>query len=1097
MKMPTTFHLRAIPKLPRSFPSKLLIQGGLALGLFTLTLLAQLFTTLNNDYYYNPSLDIALEFLSTSVSLMIFIIGWLAFSHHHGARFQILACAFLAIALIDFLHILSYSGTLRLNTAQSLEKTAHLWMSTQVICALTLLAVALLPPQCLLTLTKRSLMLATALVVSILIVSLEWRFPSVDLHISIFGRKPNFSIIIECIIAALYTATLMLFLRGWRQDRDRFRALLTIGAGILLLSDLDLMLRPSTSGLHSLANHIYKIWGEGFIFWAVCEQAIDQPHHRLKRSESLLTRSAARTDALLRENQILLDNVLAGIFFVKNRHFIRVNRYGESLFGYAPGELDQQSTEILYPDHAAYLALGARAYPIIDRGESYADEVELVRKNGERIWCSMQAQLLTPDLSQEGSIWLMANVTELRQARHALEESAELYHAIFESRHVVKLLIQTEDGRIVDANQAAAEFYGRSREKLREKYAWDISDQTQEEWLSILSLCVKHQDLAPNTHSRHLRGDGELRNVAIYPELIHRGQQTLLLATILDITEQHRIAEDHRKLSLVVEQSPASIMITDFEGRISYVNPRFAELSGYAIGEVIGKNPRLLKSGETPPEEYVALWRTIGNGQTWQGIFHNRKKNGELYWERAQISPIFDGNGHITHYVSIKENITSLKAAEDTLRESEARLQRILDGTNDGFWEWNIVTGEVLYNRRWLEMLGYGEAEIAPHISCWEPLVHPDDLPQLQAALLAHFSGKASHYQCEYRMRAKNGDWRWILGRGKVTMRTLKGRPLQIAGTHSDVTDRHRAEDALRESETRFHTLMDLLPYGVQEHDCEGRITFANPAFGILHGQSEGSMMGRFIWDFLASDAEHESLYDYLQFLICEQPSPTPYFTKHRRTDGSVIDIQADWNYRRDQHGQLQGFVVVMTDITERKRMQEALHEQATHDSLTGLFNRRYLDETLLRELHRRQRSGEPLTIAMLDLDHFKRFNDIYGHDAGDTVLRAVSDLLRHSSRAGDIACRYGGEELTLILLGSSSHDARIRLDTLREAISQLQVAHQKRALPTITVSIGIAEAIGEEVDAVAILGRADAALYRAKALGRNRVIVDGESQLD
>lgn len=171
-------------------------------------------------------------------------------------------------------------------------------------------------------------------------------------------------------------------------------------------------------------------------------------------------------------------------------------------------------------------------------------------------------------------------------------------------------------------------------------------------------------------------------------------------------------------------------------------------------------------------------------------------------------------------------------------------------------------------------------------------------------------------------------------------------------------------------------------------------------------------------------------------------------------------------------------------------RLRAALREQAVRDPLTGLFNRRYLDETLPRELHHCQRSDEPLTVAMLDLDHFKQFNDAYGHEAGDTVLRAMGELLRSSLRGGDIACRYGGEELTIILPGAALTQAQIRLDHLRRAVMDLHLPYRWGELPAITVSIGVVEAQPGEADAGALLSRADAALYQAKAAGRNRVAV-------
>jgi PAS domain S-box-containing protein len=131
-----------------------------------------------------------------------------------------------------------------------------------------------------------------------------------------------------------------------------------------------------------------------------------------------------------------------------------------------------------------------------------------------------------------------------------------------------------------------------------------------------------------------------------------------------DITERKRTEEKLRELSRAVEQSPASIVITDRAGDIEYANPKFIEITGYTLAEVLGKNPRILKSGDKSPEAYRELWETITAGNEWRGEFLNKKKNGELYWESASISPIRDPAGRITHYVAVKEDITARKQAE-------------------------------------------------------------------------------------------------------------------------------------------------------------------------------------------------------------------------------------------------------------------------------------------------------------------------------------------------------------------------------------------------------------------------------------------------
>jgi PAS domain S-box-containing protein len=160
---------------------------------------------------------------------------------------------------------------------------------------------------------------------------------------------------------------------------------------------------------------------------------------------------------------------------------------------------------------------------------------------------------------------------------------------------------------------------------------------------------------------------------------------------------------------------------------------------------------------------------------------------------------------------ALVEEASRRQRAEDDLREGEARLRRVLDGANDGFWDWNVATGAVLVSRHGIEMLGYQPDDLAPHIASWEKLVHPDDRPLRQPALDAHFAGETPHYQAEYRLRAKAGDWRWVLVRGKVTARDAAGRPLWMAGTHTDITDRRLIEEALCDTLVRMQHRADQM----------------------------------------------------------------------------------------------------------------------------------------------------------------------------------------------------------------------------------------------------------------------------------------------
>jgi diguanylate cyclase (GGDEF)-like protein/PAS domain S-box-containing protein len=171
-------------------------------------------------------------------------------------------------------------------------------------------------------------------------------------------------------------------------------------------------------------------------------------------------------------------------------------------------------------------------------------------------------------------------------------------------------------------------------------------------------------------------------------------------------------------------------------------------------------------------------------------------------------------------------------------------------------------------------------------------------------------------------------------------------------------------------------------------------------------------------------------------------------------------------------------------------RLREALRSQSIRDSLTGLFNRRYLEETLDREVHRAARAKQPLGMVMLDLDHFKRFNDTFGHDAGDAILREVGLFFARHTRADDIACRYGGEELVLILPNADVEATRLRADQLRLEAKELQISHRGESLGMVTLSAGVAAFPVHGSSPRQLMAAADAALYRAKKNGRDRVVV-------
>ena len=253
---------------------------------------------------------------------------------------------------------------------------------------------------------------------------------------------------------------------------------------------------------------------------------------------------------------------------------------------------------------------------------------------------------------------------ESRRAETAMRESEHKYRHLFEALSDAVFVIAEESGRIIDTNVRAEVLLGRTRtDILGSNQSRLFAPQNGQPGFDTLRA-VANGEHPGGCELEVFRHDGHLVPVHASASRIELYDRQLLLTVLRDVSERNRMDEQLRQLSRAVEQSPASIVITDPAGNITYVNPRFTALAGYTLAEVFGKNPRILKSGETPPETYEQLWQTITAGKEWHGEFHNKKKNGELYWESASISPIINESGKITQFLAVNEDITAKKQLE-------------------------------------------------------------------------------------------------------------------------------------------------------------------------------------------------------------------------------------------------------------------------------------------------------------------------------------------------------------------------------------------------------------------------------------------------
>ncbi len=287
--------------------------------------------------------------------------------------------------------------------------------------------------------------------------------------------------------------------------------------------------------------------------------------------------------------------------------------------------------------------------------------------------------------------------------------------------------------------------------------------------------------------------------------------QEVLFGISRDVTERQRLDAELKMQSAAFESFALPIIITDGKGKINWANSSFLNLSGYQMEEIIGKtNGELVKSGIQDESLYKKMWSTIQNGEIWSGEIYNKKKDGTIYPEEETISPVPDHLGKIRNYIAIKIDITDRKKMEVALRESEARWNFALEGSGDGVWDWNNETSEVFYSKNWKSMLGYGEHEIGNSLKEWDSRIHPDDRTTCYEDLNKHFRGEMEIYNNEHRLKCKDGNYKWILDRGKVVAWKSDGQPLRMIGTHSDISKRKEFEESLRSAIAKEKELNDL-----------------------------------------------------------------------------------------------------------------------------------------------------------------------------------------------------------------------------------------------------------------------------------------------
>ena len=540
---------------------------------------------------------------------------------------------------------------------------------------------------------------------------------------------------------------------------------------------------------------------------------------------------------------------------------------------------------------------------------------------------------------------LEAAETDRQQAEEALRESEERAQLLLDT---VRLGIYEcdNDGVILWVNAAAEKMSGHAKDRLIGTRVWDrMEPGPQKDSLAAYLEHLAREQPVPSPYLAEV-GTKDGRSITIQVDWSYKrdkeGQVRGFVCVVSDITARKQaekaLRESEQRLSLHFQQTPLAAIEWDVAATVTKWNPGAVRVFGYTEAAALGRHVSFI----VPPHvrEHVdhlrdALLARTGGGRSTN---ENVTKDGRTILCEWYNTPLVDADGKVIGAASLAEDITEKNRAEEALRESEERFRQAMEATHDGLWDWNVETGDIYCSPAYSGMLGYAVAEFAEQIYTWTHLVHPDDLAEVLRLNHDCVENRLPGFEVEFRMRAKNGEWRTILGRGKAVRRDASGRALRVIGTHMDITVRKRAEEALQKAHDEledkvrertaelavFQRFAEASGRGFGMTDLDGRITYANPTLCRLFGEERPEdVIGQHISAYNPEAYKQRREKEILPALSREGSWHGEQAILSR--DGTLIPTLRNNFLIRDESGEPFLVGIAVADITQLKQAKEAL----------------------------------------------------------------------------------------------------------------------------------------------------------------------------
>jgi len=681
----------------------------------------------------------------------------------------------------------------------------------------------------------------------------------------------------------------------------------------------------------------------------------------------------------------------------------------------------------------------------------------------------------------------VASAVEQKRREAALRASEVRYRQMFENNRAVQILLDPETGRLVDANMAASDFYGYTRDELRSMHIWNINVLGEQQIREELARAARQQ--RSYFVFRHMVADGGMRDVEVHSGPIEVGGRKLLYSIIHDITERKR-AEEARQQSEeryrnIFDYASVGIYQSTVEGRLITANPTLARILGYdSVEDLLQRNLATdvyfdPATRERIVSEHVASKRPGDYELQW------RRKDGSPVWVQLNAHAIADAP-HGVYFEGFVYDITERKRAEESLDAANTQRKAVLDAATGVSIIATDADGTIaVFNSGAERMLGYEADDVIGRMALLE-LHAPAELADRATDLSNAYGRRVSGFEAlvlEASLHdVEEHEWSYVTRDGRlltaaVSVTALRASDTSVTGflfVATDITQRKQAEEMLRKQSAAMTASMD----GIAILNDRLEFTYVNDALAKLCAYGNPQFMTGHSLRELYDPTENERLMTQIVPQVRERGRWRGEAIGRRR-DG--ISFPQEISLTSIDGG---GMVCVVRDITERTYAEEQIKHLAYHDALTGLPNRLLFKDRLTVALSHAQRDRTRLAVLFLDLDRFKVINDSLGHNIGDQLLQAVAARVQSCVRESDTIARLGGDEFTLLLPLSRSEDAAPVAQKILEAIRY--PFHMEGREFFITTSLGISLYPEDGTDAETLIKNADTAMYQAKELGRD-----------